>query len=128
MAMNPQELKSKIRGPVHLSMTPFNENEELDEKALRQCVRHVAERLAGEQAVFLVNGSTGEFFSMNDEECKLTAQAVVEEVDGRFPVIIGTARAGTRYTIEMSQHAQEVGADGVMVVSPYYHLTSSDEL
>ncbi|MDE0623775.1 MAG: dihydrodipicolinate synthase family protein [Bryobacterales bacterium] len=128
MAMSPQELKNRIRGPIHLSMTPFDENEELDEKALRHCVRHVAESLAGEEAVFLVNGSTGEFYAMNDQECKRSARAVIEEVGGRFPVIIGTARAGTRYTGEMSQHAQEAGADGVMIVSPYYHLASGEEL
>ena len=128
MGMNPQELKSKIRGPVHLSMTPFDENEELDEKALRHNVRHICDGLAGEEAVFLVNGSTGEFYAMNDAECKRTTEAVIEEVAGRFPVIIGTARPGTRYTIEMSQHAQQAGADGVMVVSPYYHLPSGDEL
>lgn len=128
MAMSPQELKHRIRGPIHLVMTPFDENEALDEIALRQAVGHVAESLTGEDAVFLANGSTGEFYAMNDEECKRAARAVIKEVDGRFPVIIGTARAGTRYSIEMSRHAQDAGADGVMIVSPYYHLASSAEL
>ena len=126
--MSPQELKNNIKGPIHLVLTPFDENEELDEQALRQCTRHVAESLNGEDAVFLVNGSTAEFYAMNDEECKKTARVVIEEVDGRFPVIVGTARSGTRYTIEISQDAQEAGADGVMVTMPYYHLTSSEEL
>jgi len=126
--MKPQELKNKIRGPVHLSMTPFKENEELDLEALRENVQRIVDSLAGEEAVFLVNGSTGEFYAMNDDECRRTTEAVIEEVNGRLPVIIGTARAGTRYTIEMSRHAQEAGADGVMVVSPYYHLPNSEEL
>ena len=69
MAMSPQELKHGIRGPIHLVMTPFDENEALDETALRQAVGHVAESLTGEDAVFLANGSTGEFYAMNDEEC-----------------------------------------------------------
>lgn len=125
--MNPQELKKRIRGPVHLSMTPFDENEALDEKALRHNVRHAVENMQGE-GVFLVNGSTGEFYAMNDDECRRTTEIVIEEVNGRLPVIVGTARAGTRYTIEMSKHAEAAGADGIMVVSPYYHICSGEEL
>ena len=126
MPMSPKELKDRIRGVLHLVMTPFDENEELDEKALREGVRWVAEKLEGEDVVFIPTGSTGEFYAMNDEECKRVAEIVVEEVNGKFPVIVGTARAGTRPTIEMSRFAQKVGADGVMVVLPYYHLVTEE--
>lgn len=126
MSMSPKELKEKTKGALHLPMTPFGENEELDEKALRESVRYVADRLRGEDAVFIANGSTGEFYAMTDEECKKVGKITVEEVDGRFPVIVGTGRAGTKTTIEMSKYAQDVGADGVMIVLPYYHLVTKE--
>jgi len=121
MPLQPKELKDKTKGVLHLVMTPFDENEEIDEEALKQGVRWVAEKLEGTDAVFIATGSTGEFYAMNDEECKRVAKITVEEINGRFPVIVGTGRAGTKPTIKMSQYAQEVGADGVMVVPPYYH-------
>jgi len=126
MSMSPRELKERIKGVLHLVMTPFDENEKLDERALRESVRYIADKLKGEDAVFIATGSTGEFYAMTDEECKKVAQIVVEEVNGEFPVIIGTARAGTKPTIEMSKYAQDVGADGVMIVLPYYHLVTKE--
>ncbi|MQY59110.1 MAG: hypothetical protein GH144_05820 [Clostridia bacterium] len=126
MSMSPKELKERTKGVLHLVMTPFDENEELDEKALRKSVRYVLDKLKGEDAVFIPTGSTGEFYAMNDEECKRVVKITVEEVNGRFPVISGTGRAGTKLSIEMSRFAQDVGADGVMVVLPYYHLLTKE--
>lgn len=126
MALTPKELKDRMKGVLHLVMTPFDENEELDEKALREGVRWVVNKLKGEDAVFIPTGSTGEFYAMTDEECKKVAKIVVEEVNGEFPVVVGTGRAGTKPAIEMSQYAEKVGADGVMVVLPYYHLVTRE--
>ncbi|MGD9227706.1 MAG: dihydrodipicolinate synthase family protein, partial [Desulfobacterales bacterium] len=120
--MEPKELKDKIKGILHLVMTPFDRDDELDEKALRKSVQRVAEALKGVDAVFLTTGSTGEFYAMTDEECRRVVRIVVEEVDGRFPVLAGTGRGATRKTVEMCQFAQEVEADGLLVVSPYYNL------
>lgn len=126
MSMQPKELKDKTKGVLHLVMTPFDKNEELDEKALRESVGHVVKSLKGSDALFIATGSTGEFYAMTDEECRKVAQIVVNEVNGEFPVMVGTARAGTRATIEVSRYAQEVGADGVMIVLPYYHLVTEE--
>jgi len=126
--MTPRQLKDAIKGVIHLVMTPFDEKEELDEKALHRTVRDAVAVLKGEDAVLLVTGSTGEFYAMNDEENKRVATIVVEAANGEIPVIIGTARGGTKYTIEMSQHAQSVGADGVMIVAPYYHMVTREGL
>lgn len=126
MSMSPKELKERTKGVLHLVMTPFDENEELDEKALRESLRHVVNKLKGEDAVFIPTASTGEFYAMNDEECRKVAKIAVEEVNGEFPVMVGTARAGTKATLEMSKYAQDVGADGVMIVLPYYHLVTKE--
>lgn len=126
--MTPKQLKDAIKGVIHLVMTPFDEKEELDEKALHRTVRDAVAALKGEDAVLLATGSTGEFYAMNDEENRRAAKIIVEAANGELPVIIGTARAGTKATIEMSQYAQNVGADGVMIVPPYYHMVTREGL
>lgn len=128
MAMTPQELKKSIKGLIHLVMTHFDENGEFDENALRASVKHVANALKDVDAVFLATGSTAEFYAMTEDENNRVIQIVVEEVHGRFPVIAGTGRAGTKLTIEASQQAQELGADGVMIVPPYYNPVTKDGL
>ncbi len=120
MPTSPIELKSKLKGVIHLLMTPFKDNEALDVEALKVSTRWTVDHLKGEDAVILITGSTGEFYNMSDEECKTVAEVVCAEVNGELPVVVGTARPGTQYTIEMSRHAQSVGADGVMIVMPYY--------
>ncbi|MHC4644127.1 MAG: dihydrodipicolinate synthase family protein [Planctomycetota bacterium] len=128
MSMKPQELRSKIKGVIHLVVTHFDEDDKLDEKAIRKSVDHVADALKGRDAVFLTTASTAEFYAMTDDECKRAIRIVVEEVGGRFPVVAGTGRSGTKWTIEMSQFAQQVGADGVMIVNPYYQPTTTEGL
>ncbi|HUW17801.1 MAG TPA: dihydrodipicolinate synthase family protein [Sedimentisphaerales bacterium] len=128
MPMKPKELKDKIRGVVHLVMTHFDENDQLDEKAIRKSVNHAANALQGVDAVFLTTASTAEFYAMTDEENKKAITIVVEETAGRFPVIAGTGRPGTKWTIEMSRFAQQTGADGVLIVNPYYQLPTEQAL
>ncbi|HUT30629.1 MAG TPA: dihydrodipicolinate synthase family protein [Sedimentisphaerales bacterium] len=126
--MSPNELKDKIKGVIHLVVTHFDENDRVDEKSLRKSVDHVAKALKGADAVFLTTGSTAEFYAMTDEECKKAIAVVIDEVAGRFPVIAGTGRPGTKYTVEMSRFAQEAGVDGVLIVSPYYQPGTEDGL
>jgi len=126
--MNPKELKDKIKGIIHLVVSPFDEDGQLDEKALRKSLNFTMNALKGQDAVFLTTGSTAEFYAMTDEECKKAITVAVEEVAGKFPVIAGTGRPGTKLTIKMSQYAQQVGADGVLVVSPYYQPPTKEGL
>jgi 4-hydroxy-tetrahydrodipicolinate synthase len=128
MSMKPQELKDRTRGVIHLVMTHFDEQGELDLKALRRSVSHAAGALKGEEAAFLVTGSTAEFYAMTDQENEQVIRTVVEEVNGAFPVIAGAGRPGTKWAIKASQRAQELGADGVMIVNPFYHLVTKEGL
>ena len=128
MSMEPKELKDKIKGIIHLVVSPFDENGQLDEKALRKSLEFTISALKGQDAVFLTAGSTAEFYAMTDEECKKAIRIVIEEVGGKFPVIAGTGRPGTKLTIEMSQSAQRLGADGVLIVSPYYQPATKEGL
>lgn len=126
--LTPQQLKSAIKGVIHLVMTPFGKNEDLDEKALRRTIRDAVTALKGEDAVLLTLGSTGEFYAMTDEENRRVAEIVVETANGDIPVIVGTARGGTRTTVAASRDAEAIGADGVMIVPPYYHMVTREGL
>jgi len=128
MAMKPEELRERIKGIVHILMTIFDERDQIDEKAIRTCLRHGLKALKGEDAVFLITCSASEFYALTDDETLSIMRLVVEEVDGKFPVIAGTGRPGTKLTIEMSQKAQEAGANGVLIVAPYYNLVTEEGL
>ncbi|MED3907446.1 dihydrodipicolinate synthase family protein [Geobacillus thermodenitrificans] len=68
----------------------------------------------------LYMGSTGEFSSLTSEERKVFAERMVRYVDGRVPVLIGTGSTSLKETIYLSQHAESIGASGVLVVNPFY--------
>ena len=126
--MRPQEFKKKLKGIVHLALTPFDKNGDVDFPALKTGIRMLTENpiLKNEDIVYLALGTTGEFYAMNDDENRKVIDTITQEVNGVFPVMIGTARAGTRYTVEMSKYAQSAGADGVMLIHPYYAMPTLD--
>jgi 4-hydroxy-tetrahydrodipicolinate synthase len=126
MTMSPHQLREKLKGVITLVMTPYKKNMDLDLVALREMLRFQVKKFKGKDVVFLAGGSTSEFYAMNDDEYKIYVKAVVEAVNGELPVILGSARAGTRYTIEASRYAQDAGADGVMVIMPYYHPVTEE--
>ena len=72
----------------------------------------------------IVCGTTGESATMTDEERKQTIKYAIDKVAGRIPVIAGTGSNNTVHAIEMSKYAEKVGADGLLVVTPYYNKTT----
>jgi 4-hydroxy-tetrahydrodipicolinate synthase len=128
MPMKPEELRQRIRGLIHMPMTHFDESDELDEVAIRRGLGHALNALKGEDAVFLITGSTAEFYAMTEEENMRVWNIVLEEVNGTFPIIAGTGRPATKLTIGISQKAQELGIDGVLIVPPYYNLVTQEGL
>lgn len=126
--MKPNEFKDKLKGVIHLVLTPFDRNDEVDVQALRQGVRKVVKDCKGEDVVILTLGSTAEFYAMSEEENKKVAETVIDEVNGVFPVMIGSARAGTKLTIEASKFAQKAGADALLIVHPYYVTPIEEEI
>jgi len=73
-------------------------------------------------------GSGGEFASMSTELRKEVAEFAVQYVNGRVTVLIGTGTPGTKETISLSLHAKQVGADGVIVINPYYQKLTEEGL
>lgn len=115
-----------FQGVYAVPCTAFTGDGQVDEAAMRKHLRFLLDE-GGVQGM-IPTGSTGEFAFLSDGERKTVVELTVDEVDGSVPVIAGAAGVSTRETIEYAQSAQEAGADGVMVVSPYYGHPDQDEL
>ena len=76
----------------------------------------------------IVCGTTGESATMSDEERKTTIKFVVDKVNKRIPVIAGSGSNNTAYSVELSKYCQDVGVDGLLVVTPYYNKSTQDGL
>ena len=72
-------------------------------------------------------GTTGEASTLNDEEHIAVIEAVVKQAAGRIPVIGGTGSNNTQHGIHLSQEAERVGADALLVVTPYYNKATKKE-
>ncbi|MQY33311.1 4-hydroxy-tetrahydrodipicolinate synthase [Streptomyces sp. RB17] len=98
-------------------ITPFTENGTLDLDGAQKLAAHlVAEGCDG----LVLNGTTGESPTTTDAEKQELLAAVRESVGDRVPLVAGVGSADTRHTVELSLAAEKAGADGVLVVTPYY--------
>lgn len=76
----------------------------------------------------VVCGTTGESSTMPDEEHKAVIKFTIDKVNKRIPVIAGTGSNDTNHAIELSRYAESVGADGLLIVTPYYNKTTQKGL
>jgi 4-hydroxy-tetrahydrodipicolinate synthase len=111
-------------GAITALVTPFR-GDKLDEESLR---RLVDEQIAAGIDGLVPTGTTGESPTLNNEEHLRVIQVVVEAAKKRVPVIAGTGSNSTREAIEMSEAAKRVGADGLLLVTPYYNRPGQDHL
>ena len=81
-------------------------------------------QIENEVDAIVVCGTTGEASTMTEEEKKETIKFAINAVNGRTKVIVGTGSNNTKSAIEMSKFAEEAGADGILVVTPYYNKTT----
>src|SRR2546425_3166505 len=116
--------KTSFRGSFTALVTPFS-NGALDEKAFRGLVDwQVAEGTNGLVPV----GTTGESPTLSHEEHQQVVRWCVEQARGRVPVIAGAGSNSTEEAIELVRHAQDCGADAVLVVTPYYNKPTQEGL
>ena len=104
-------------GVMTALVTPFNKDESINEANLRNLVNHLIEQ--GVTGLVPV-GTTGEFVNMTYEERLKVIEIVVDEVNGKIPVIAGTGETGTKLVIDATKAATDIGADAVLIVTPYY--------
>ena len=83
--------------------------------------RIIEDQIKGGTDAIVITGTSGESATMTDEEHRAAIKCAVDTVKGRIPVIAGTGSNETSYAIELSKYAEEVGADAVLVVTPYYN-------
>lgn len=97
--------------------TLWNSDETYDKNGSERYIRWLIDN--GAQSI-VACGSTGENTAMKTDEQKQVIEHVVRYIDGELPVYAGTGKYSTKETIELSYHAKKVGADGLMVILPYY--------
>ena len=116
----------KFSGSFTVMVTPFSEDgSKVDHSTLR---RFVDWQISNGVPGLIPLGSTGEFLSIADEERREILTTIIQQVDGRVPVLVGTADEWTDKAVRYSREAEELGASGVMVVPPYYASPTEDEL
>ena len=115
-----------FRGTYTVLITPLtNDGKRVDVPALKKLVNwQIEQGIHG----LIPLGSTGEFLSLTREERQQVIEACVKTAAGRVPVLIGTGAEWTDECVSLSKEAQEMGADGVMIIPPFYSSPTEDEL
>src|SRR6202171_2808626 len=114
--------KTNFRGSFTALVTPFK-NGSIDQQVFRDLVEwQITEGTSGLVPV----GTTGESPTLSHDEHGQIVQWCIEQAKGRVPVVAGAGSNSTKEAIELSQHAQESGADAVLVVTPYYNKPTQE--
>jgi len=116
----------KFYGVYAFPVTPFDTAGAVDEAVLRRHLRFLLTE--GRVHGVIPTGSTGEMAFLSDAERKQVVDITLEEVNGKVPVFVGAAACSTSKTIENALYAQRAGAQGVMIVAPFYGHLDQEEL
>lgn len=114
-----------FKGILSALLTPFDENNNVNEKALRDLVEfNLKNGIQG----FYVGGSTGESMVMTAEERKTVFRVVAEQVNGRVPIIAHVGAISTDAAIDMAKYAEELNYDAISAVAPFYYSFSYEAI
>lgn len=111
-----------LKGTITALVTPFKDHQ-LDEEGLAHNIRH---QIANGVDGILVLGTTGEASTLSLDEQERVILIAVQEAKGKVPLWVGTGSYCTRQTIEKTQRAKNLGADGVLIVTPYYNKPTQE--
>lgn len=116
-----------FKGIITPIVTPINRDKEesLNIEAMEQLVDHLIAR--GVSGIFPL-GSNGEFHVLDTKEKLQFTKAVIDHVNKRVPVYVGTGACSTKETIYLSQQAEAMGADALSVITPYFLKPTDEEL
>lgn len=115
-----------FRGSYTVAVTPFTPD------ASNICIdslkRFLDWQLECQVPGIIILGTTGEFLTISDQERRLLVDTTVKHIDGRMDVLVGTMDAYTPKAVRYSREAQDQGADGLMIIPPYYYTPTEDEI
>ena len=112
--------KPIFEGTATALITPFKDGK-VDFEALEKILEF---QIQGVIDALVVCGTTGEPATLDDDEHKRVVEFTIEKVNRRVPVIAGTGSNNTQYAVELSRFAEKAGADGLLLVTPYYNKCS----
>ena len=115
----------KLFGTVVPIVTPLTDQDTIDIESVRRLVDHVID--GGLQCLYPC-GTTGEMMYLTVEERKLVAEVTVKHTAGRVPVFVHVGAWNLKDTIELAQHAEKIGAEGIGVVTPAFFKLSDQGL
>ena len=107
-----------FKGSIVAMITPFDEHNQIDAEGIKRLVEFHIEN--GTNAI-VPCGTTGESPTLTHEEHKKVIELTIKAVAGRVPVIAGTGSNSTAEAVDLTASAREMGADGVLLVAPYYN-------
>ncbi len=111
-------MRSVFRGSIVAIVTPFNKDGSIDFNSLEQLVEwHIESGTNG----ILPCGTTGESPTLSHEEHDLVVESVVKFVNNKIPVLAGAGSNSTAEALRLTKHAEDIGADGALVITPYYN-------
>ena len=114
-----------MNGVIPAMITSFNKDESINKEGIRKTVDYlVSQKVNG----LYITGSTGETFLMSQQEKKNVIEIIVEEVNGRVPVIAHIGSIGTKITTELGEYAEKIGVDALSALPPFYYSFSNDEI
>lgn len=115
---------TQFKGAYVAIVTPFIDGK-LDEQGLKDLIEF---QIAGGTKGIVPCGTTGESATLSHEEHHRVVELTIAAVNGRVPVLAGTGSNSTTETIELTRHAKAAGADGALIITPYYNRPSPEGL
>jgi 4-hydroxy-tetrahydrodipicolinate synthase len=117
--------KLLFRGTATALVTPFKKDGAVDEPALRELVDF---QIKGKVEALVPVGSTGEGATLSEREQAKVIEVVVDEVNGKVPVIAGASSNSTMNAVRLARQARESGADALLTVAPFYNKPTQEGL
>lgn len=115
----------KLEGVFPVLVTPMINQKEIDWDGFCHNIEHfIEEGVAG----IAINGSTGEFVSLTKEERFKAVEVAVKQINGRIPLVVGTAAETTSDAIEYTQQAEKAGANAALLINSYYAHPKENEI
>ena len=114
-----------LKGSIVALVTPFKKNGDINEERLRFLINW---HIKNKTDAILVCGTTGESATLSHDEHKKVVKIAVDEAEKRIPIVAGAGSNSTKEALELAAFAEKVGADVILVITPYYNKPTQEGL